>query len=299
MHRVLKKGRSFEPREMSPEVYRVVEFNLPLGVDAAIEKGREAVIAEQRTYLADLALGVQRGTVTKERFAYETGRIAAEGIVLKRSAEDADVFPTAKDVKDYLLRTYPPKDLGWVADCTWKAEVIPLTKIDSTPPSGGLDQDTIAAQVEGMKAGKTIHPIVVVMPPGGSLYVIADGHHRVSAAFTANRDSIEAWVGEPGKDADWQEAVVQMQHDRMDPKETDVEKSRGNAVVVNIPDDVRIAPGDTIDVVWEKSNPEPPAPPETMDEPHVTTRTPEDIAEDERRVKDAEEAQRADPDAEG
>ena len=224
MKRVLHKGREFEPRVVSPVVYHAVQDNLSKGLDTAIELGGQAVIAEQQTYLADLALGLQSGTVSRERFAYETGRIAAEGIVLKRNADDKDVFPTAKDVTKYLRQTYPDKDLGWVSSCTWHAETIPLTKIDSTPPSGGIDEQTINAQVAAFKKDpQSVHPVVLVLPASAPFYVVADGHHRVSAAFTANLDAIQAWVGTPSND-DWQHAVVDMQADRMNVADTDVAK---------------------------------------------------------------------------
>lgn len=214
--RFLKKGRQFEtlePRKMSPAAYFAIRDNLAQGIDVALEKGRDEVIAEHQDFIAKLSLCVQQGTVKPEELAYETGRLAGEGM-LKRAAAPVDDAPSAEDVETYLETTYPPKDLGWVKDCTWTLRAIPLTDIDSTPPSGGLDEKTIDRMTMDFKAGNVIHPIVVVMPKGAKLYEIADGHHRVSAAFTANQKTINAWVGTPSN-TDYQDALVQMQADRM------------------------------------------------------------------------------------
>ena len=258
--RQLDRGKSFEefePRAMSSFVFKAFrDAYAKYGEYGAVSSAKSAIATEHDLYLADLAVAMTEGTIEPTVFSFEAGRVAAEGVWKLRHAEDDNVFPTAKDVEKYLAKTYPEKDLGWVKGCTWKMAIVPLTKIDSTPPSGGIDEKTIDRQVQAFKDDPTsVHPVVLVLPPGGELYEIADGHHRVSAAFTANLDSIEAWVGVPS-DSSYQSALVAMQADRMNggtdvaTKALVIADGQLQLPPIPLPSAISLEPGDTIKVEW-------------------------------------------------
>lgn len=109
-------------------------------------------------------------------------------------------------VHEYLLRSYPPKDVEWVNDKkgSWEFDPkVPLSRINMARRPGGRDPDKVTAIGDTLDAGASMDPIVLV-DTGDNQLQIADGWHRTLGAEHAGVDSVPAFIGSGfGKVGPW------------------------------------------------------------------------------------------------
>lgn len=110
-------------------------------------------------------------------------------------------------VHDYLLRSYPPKVVEWVAGGDWEfSPRVALADINTAFRPGGRNPDKVDHMAEALDNGASMDPIVLVRrpTPNGYVYDIADGWHRALAAERAGWDSVPAFCGTGFEDPeDW------------------------------------------------------------------------------------------------
>lgn len=139
----------------------------------------------------------------------------------------------AEIVHDYLLRSYPAKDVEWVLDpaITWEYEPkVSLDEIDMARRPGGRNESKVESLTDSLDAGASMDPIVLVEPTPSGKLGIADGYHRTLAAEHAHQDSVPAFIGHgvpPKYLPMWDE---QMQDDSASVKKADLARWQRKAV---------------------------------------------------------------------
>lgn len=105
-------------------------------------------------------------------------------------------------VHDYLLRSYPEKDVEWALDPNIKWEYEPhqqLSEVNDARRPGGRDPKKVQAIGDSLKQGASMDPLVYVeydTPPNPDKPIdIADGWHRSLGAKDANWDEVPAFIG--------------------------------------------------------------------------------------------------------
>lgn len=103
-------------------------------------------------------------------------------------------------VHDYLLRSYPPKDVAWTEDPkgAWTYEPkVPLDEINMARRPGGRDPSKVSAISRVLSSGASMDPIVLVEDDSNPKYryTIADGWHRTLGAEDAGQQDVPAFIG--------------------------------------------------------------------------------------------------------
>jgi hypothetical protein len=102
----------------------------------------------------------------------------------------------AKHVHEYLLRSYPPKDVEWVLDADWEYDPsLPLGKINMARRPGGRDPQKVGQLEDTLSNGASMDPVIIVDLGDPAGYTLADGWHRTLGAEKAGEDKVPAFIG--------------------------------------------------------------------------------------------------------
>ncbi len=117
-------------------------------------------------------------------------------------------------VHEYLLRSYPAKDVEWVEDPkgSWDFDRhVKLSDINMARRPGGRNPEKVKAISKTLGNGASMDPIVLVDAGNPHGYDIADGWHRTLGAEDAGWTDVPAFIGKGfGDHGMWD---VQMQDD--------------------------------------------------------------------------------------
>ena len=133
----------------------------------------------------------------------------------------------AKIVHEYLLRSYPPKDVEWVLDPDVDWEYDPKVKLDDINYArrpGGRNPEKVASIEDTVSAGASIDPVVLTDLDDPAGLVIADGWHRILGVDKAGEDEVPAFIA-TGKLEQYADTIRKtMQADSMNLAKADLSK---------------------------------------------------------------------------
>jgi hypothetical protein len=168
--------------------------------DKIYEELEENITAAQAAAMQPPGGPVQPGASTDDAGNMDDGAAGTEAV-------DA--------VYQQLADDFEPDAIAWVKNASWELKNVPLDQIDFSGRAkwkASKHADKITRFTGKIKSGDK-KPIILVVPPGGGKYRVADGHHR-ALAYKQLGQPARAYVATV--DAEGFRAAMEMHSEQLD-----------------------------------------------------------------------------------
>jgi ParB-like nuclease family protein len=118
-----------------------------------------------------------------------------------------NAFITGAAVYKQLSDDFPDSAIRWTLDFQWGGpKKVELSQIDFSNQANWAaseEPDRVAFMVDKIKSGDK-KPIILVLPPNQSQYMIVDGHHRALAYKELDQAAIAYTTNVPSINGPWE-----------------------------------------------------------------------------------------------
>ena len=185
-------GKPIKPGEQPLATPHALPPGQRSAIDIAVEQAKDQPPGSSD---ASKPLGATKPTTKPTTKPAKTKKVTVADLVKGKVKYKGDLHDV---VYQYLLRSYPGKDVEWVLDpdIEWEFDPhVPLSDINMARRPGGRDPKKVTDISDTLGKGASMDPIVLVDLNNPNGYVIGDGWHRTLGAEDAGWDDVPAFIG--------------------------------------------------------------------------------------------------------